>query len=1230
MATKFTDNQQRAIKEKDHNILVAASAGSGKTTVLIERLIQKILNGTSVERFLIVTFTNAAAKEMRERLEVAIEKRLQVADEQQKRFLQEQLLILPAANISTIDAYALRIIEMYYHIIGLDPQFRLLSDTAERSLLQQDVLTKVLADFYEENHEQHQSFLSLVNNFGNPNQDEPLQKIILKLSDFAEARADGEEWLKNLLVPYEVTDQPLVKTTLYKHSIRPIILETINDLIDKAQVVLMDIAGVDELKKTQDGFSEIIDYLLAINKKTMTSSWDELRSAILDMPAGKINTQTSKIKENPEISALLESARQIKGQIIGAKSQINDLKTSFFSLDEKSWQQVQKASYQLINTLIVVTETFRKAFKQAKREDNLLDFPDLGTLALEILADENTKKTIQGQFDEILVDEYQDINQLQETLLTSVSNGHNMYMVGDVKQSIYGFRQAEPSLFTNKYKRFSQAKNDDIRIDLADNFRSQNNVTNVTNLIFTQIMDESLGDIAYTGEAKLVPKASYPDEVPAVFDLDIIVDDGEDSNENDAETFEKRQAQYALLAEKIRHLRETTIYDRKADPARMRPVQYSDIAILTRAKSGYIDLVSTLRAAGIPVQIDGVGNYFQTMEVYLMLDILRVIDNPHQDIPLAAVLRSPIFNFDENELAEIRIADNVHDYWTALKSYAKDSKKAQHFLDLIDKWHTLATQNDLVSLIWSIYDDTAWLDYVAGMPGGRQRQANLHALYEYARSYQNNTHSGLFRFVRYIEQLQVGDSDLGEAAQETDTQAVRIMTIHASKGLEFPIVLLPEFDKAFNKQDLNGGLLIQKNEGVGLEYVQPDALVTIPTLQKMVVKQALKRQSWSEEMRLLYVALTRAEQQLFIIGSVKVTTEKDNQALKMLWQQAKNVNGQFLPEFLRLQADSYLKWLLMSLARSKNSVLEEWLGDGQLPRLLGPETSLTGKINVHIKEQSAIHAPTVTAINEDKNTTENYSQQDFNHAKRILNYQYPNIAATQTAAYQSVSEIKRLFEDPDQSQMENAVISEDGQLRPANVLMSDELLSPTFMSDGSQKPSKSAVGTATHLILQLIDFTKINTLQKIETLRDQLVEKHRILDNVAAMIDIDGIITFLQSDFAQQIIAHHETLNREATFAMIMPANEIYQSLDDKAPVLIHGIIDGYFVDEFSKTITLFDYKTDFVRHNRIEEDLDKLRARYKGQLLLYKRALQQEFSDYIINEPQLISLSSGRVINIK
>ncbi|WP_294975467.1 helicase-exonuclease AddAB subunit AddA, partial [uncultured Leuconostoc sp.] len=1123
----------------------------------------------------------------------------------------------------------------YYHVIGLDPQFRLLSDTAERDLLRQDVLNEVFASFYEESHENHADFLALVTNFGNPSDDTPLQQIVLKLADFAEARPDGDVWLQHLNDNDLSKNVDITESTIYQNDIFPIVSDMIKRLLDSAIAAQSLVEGIPEFKKTQAGFSTIIDYLQGIVSNLIGTTWDNLRDKLIQMPKVSIETRASKgIKDEPDLLAMLAQVTAIKNKIVGSKSDLSQLIDSFFKFDQMNWQKIQGATDELVRILIVVTQTFRVAFTQSKRESKLVDFPDLGALALQILADEPTQKTVSGQFIEILVDEYQDINQLQETLLSQVSNGKNMYMVGDVKQSIYGFRQADPTLFTNKYKRFALTENHDSRIELADNFRSQNNVTRMTNLIFTQLMDEKLGDIAYAGEAKLVTKASYPAEVPAVFDIDIITKQNSSSAVNDEEEtqiFEKRQAQYAQLADKILKLRETTVFDRKTTPAGMRPVNYADIAILTRSKSGYIDLVATLREAGIPVQVESVGNYFQTMEVYLILDVLRVIDNPHQDIPLAAVLRSPLFDLTENDLAAIRLADQKHDYWTALQKFSENDARGKKIITLFDKWHLLAIQNDLVALIWTIFDDTAWLDYVAGMPGGAQRQANLHALYEYARTYQNNTNAGLFRFVRYIEQLQENDGQLGEAPQESDVQAVRLMTIHASKGLEFPIVILPEFDKAFNTKDLTGKVLLQKDAGIGIDYLQPDALVSMPALQKLTVQQAIKRQSWSEEMRLLYVALTRAEQQIYVIGTVSVDENGENKQLADLWQRAKDTTGQFLNEDLRLTAKSYLAWIIISLARTKNEALESWLGNGDMPRLLGSETLLDAKLTVNFVAENDIVLQQSSNTNHDDEKTRDvsYDAHDFTQAQKILTYDYGNTVASNTAAYQSVSEMKRLFEDPDRLNLKTLDVNAEGNFKPANELVTQSLMLPNFMTDGSHKPSSAAVGTATHLLLQLIDFERIQTRQTLEKLRDNLIDSQRILPQVAALINIDQLMTFLDTPFAKRLQQHADTLQREATFAMIMPANRIYDTLTDDAPVLVHGIIDGYFIDETTRSITIFDYKTDFLKHDRLIEELQKMKTRYQGQLRLYQQALQQEFPTYTFHDPQIIALSVGQVISV-
>lgn len=1364
MARQYTENQKKAISHSGHNILVAASAGSGKTTVLIERLVRKILAGASVDEFLIVTFTNAAAAEMKERLEVAITEQIgQVTDDKQKRFLLDQLALLPVANVSTIDSFALKLIDTYYYKIGLDPSYRLLADQAELNLLKDRVIEAVFADFYDQSHPDHEAFLALVNNFANPNQDQNLKEKVLKLADFALARPDGPEWLASLagdladsdlkaqtdseddvaqepvaspVAPASMTDTAqetvtapatdtdsklmttpaLVDQNLFQKFLAPKILATFNQADQVFTGILQDIEGVSELNKTANFFQETLEKVHQVQQAlTDHQSFDTLRGLIAS-DWGKIpQAKTAKVfKEDPDLAALLDVARAgfstffAKSGRVGAVVNLNQ---TIFALTEDQWQQVNAAGNQLVVTLVTVTQAFLDAFAAKKREENLLDFSDAEQLSLLILQQEDVLNLVQSQFQEILVDEYQDINRLQETFLKSLSNGENMYMVGDVKQSIYGFRQADPSLFTGKYFDFAREDSPDERIELAENFRSENNVTTVINQIFTQLMDEELGDIPYQDSAKLIAAASYPEMVPAVFHLDIIEqadketaafatdESGENQAGAEADNSEKRASQYRYLAQKIQGLiQKGEVYDQKA--GLMRPIKFSDIAILTRSKTGYVELLRTLNQAGIPVQSDGVGNYYQVMEVYLVLDLLRIVDNPHQDIPLAAVLRSPIFAFDENDLAEIRLADRRHDFYTAVVADAKDHARSQRFLEMLGAWQSLARQNDLVGLVLAIYQDTGWLDYVGGLPGGNQRQANLHALYEKAGAFQENGQSGLYAFIQYIEEIQKNGQEVGEVAQESAEESVALMTIHASKGLEFPIVILPELEKDLNARDMQGDFLVQKDAGVGVDYLEPNAKVKVATMAKYAVKEALQRQAWSEEMRLYYVALTRAKQQLYLVGTV-AKQEDESARPRALYLEARSTTGQFLGRDLRLRSKSYLDWTLITLARLKVPALTEWLGEVQTPRVPSTQTPQTGVIQVAIIPEEEVGPLTVKSagapVGEPVAGAVMPKQSiDTDRLRARLNYQYPNWPATQTAAYQSVSEIKSLFEDPDQSQLAKLTLDQAGHQmswsghsvetegredshqpaadsrlqaqdgagsnnnssqgksyssahpatkasashRPdqrvldptAHVLTTDTLPVPAFEEDGQAKPAPTAVGTATHLILQLIDFNQPYTLADLEDLLASLVADGKVLDQVATLVDLDQILDFLQTDMAQTIAHHSKTLHRENPFSMLVPANQVYPDLTETEPILIHGIIDGYFIDDQQKTITLFDYKTDYVAKTpgpKQNEGLAKIRHQYTGQIRLYQTALQQEYPGYQVQNGLLILLAGHRTLEI-
>ncbi|MFC4760757.1 helicase-exonuclease AddAB subunit AddA [Fructobacillus durionis] len=1271
---EFTDSQKAAIEQAGHNILVSASAGSGKTTVLIERLIRKIMAGTSVDKFLIVTFTRAAAGEMKDRLEAALTKRLQTEEDQDTRvYLQEQLALLPTAAVTTIDGFALKLIESYYYEIDLDPAFRLVADSAEEALFKNRVLDGLFDELFDESHSKHQAFLQVLENFASVSRSQNLKDIILKLANFDIARPEEDNWLDSLTESYDgslsMKDQKAYQNYL-TGEVRPLVEEALNDL----PVALSAVEGEENDKsiKMAESLLEVQGYLQKLLYDLDEGvDYDQMKSDICVYPKkfpGRY--QQKKIEASEDTAALAEAIEPAmvyrERYFAGKDAPIASIANSFFRLTEEQWQTVNARSQRIVSDLVMVTKEYLAALKKAKAEANILYFSDLVVLARQILKNDEIRQLVQGQFAEVMVDEYQDVNRLQEAFLKDMSNGHNMYMVGDIKQSIYGFRQAAPQLFANKYSAFAKDENDDERIELAENFRSENNVTKVINLIFTQIMDQELGDVAYEGSAKLIAKAAFPDDVPPVFNLDLLaIKQGKKSQSDDADDGdgdddrETREKTLTYLLKKVQEIRaHGQVYDKNMG---MRPVQYSDIAILTRSKTSYPDLLRLAHQAGIPIQSESVGDYYKAMEVYVVLDILRILDNPHQDIPLAAVLRSPIYGYDENDLAKVRLADKAHDFYMALKADAKENEKSQKVLDDLAAWRVYASQNDLVGLIWAIYQDTGWLDYVAGLAGGAQRQANLHALYQRATTFQENGQSGLFAFIAYIEEVQDSGGNVGEVAQETSNSALSLMTIHKSKGLEFPIVILPELDKRFNDMDMKSAFVLQKDAGIGLDYLEPNAKVKVPNLGKYAVKQSLKRQSWSEEMRLYYVALTRAKQQLYLIGRIDPLEDKETAEAK-LYKNAVESTEQFLPESQRLKAKSYLDWTLQSFARLEIPSLQQYfMGDEKpLHQLLSGEKNGSWSIEAQviaeedIPKQEDLKGQLPKAERDETENEARVKSADFDAQllKDKLSYRYPYEAATKTAAYQSVSEIKQLFEDPDRPYLEDLYLDENGQAvekpdeqtvetdaldekseqKAANMLTKQELPMPAFMTDGKVKPSPTAVGTATHLIMQLLNFEAWIDESDLQDMVDRLVATGKIAKEVAPLINLGQIIDFLRTDFADTIARHNDTLKREAPFAMIIPAKRVYQNVDDEEPILIHGIIDGYFVDEAKKTVTIFDYKTDFVPKRAGERQrmaLQRMKKNYTGQLNLYRQALQDEYPDYEVLPGRLILLSAGMTLDL-
>ncbi|QBO37226.1 helicase-exonuclease AddAB subunit AddA [Periweissella cryptocerci] len=1243
---KFTPNQQRAVVESGHNILVSASAGSGKTTVLVARVIEKILSPTdpvSVDQLLIVTFTEAAAREMRDRIEVALKDAIQKPENAARlTYLQQQLILLPNANISTLHAFALRLIENYYHVIDLDPQFRLLADTAEVELMQQDVLEIVFNDLYETDDQ----FGDLVETLSTDRNDNGMQQAVLELYDFANARPDFDGWLDTLAQHYALADGHFVASDFYKSKLQPELKSTLARSVEQYNNAILELQVFDDDKniaKRLAQFQEEATLLNAVTGQLLTGEWDEIRQTIANFAWPTIQGRAGKDMD-PDAKDALTLSKNIRDNV---KTEMTKLRDDFFLLDENSLLQVLAKTGDAVAELVKVVKAFTAAFNATKRKKQVLDFSDLEHFALEILSDNVTAQTLQARFREVMVDEYQDINPLQETVLSALSNGHNMFMVGDVKQSIYGFRLADPSLFTAKYEKFGESDNQDgQRIVLAENFRSQANVTNFTNLIFTQLMDKQLGDLSYDGPAKLVAGATdYPSELPQTATMMVYLEEAGDEVTDTAQVVpDKMTGQLLIVAQQIQQLITAgEVYDRKAQA--MRPVQWSDIAILESTRKANLKLLDIFKQENIPVAINDADNYFQTTEINVMLSLLQVIDNPYQDIPLVATLRSPIVGLDENGLALIRAVKKSGNFYEALQLFLEKfadagseieamsgtfgrqvNEQLTKFMTQLATWREAAQQNKLVELIWRVYEDTGYLEYVGGMPAGLQRQANLHALYERAQSFEQSSYIGLFRFISYVEQLRKNDKDLAVASAEVTENAVQVMTIHGSKGLEFPIVFLLDATHKFNEMDLRQNLIIDADEGVAMTYMEPTTRLLMDTPQQALIRLKQKRRIWAEQMRVLYVALTRAEQQLYIVGAYDSA-----QQVKDRWLQGDLTPDLVLPEYVRLKANNFMDWLGMGIVRHPNfptifdevtpnrklvanpSEMQVEFFDGtkvQALHVAGGMNPLGAENSVEPEQHAAVSA-------------------DFEQMRQILEYQYNHVAATQTTAYQSVSEVKRLFDDPDVLQAPQLVLDGAGQSEGNRLVADNDFAQPEFIAQGENRPSATAVGSATHLVLQQLDLTKPITRAVIEAEIDRLVQQQIITNDIGTLIRVDTLLTLFTSSFGKQLQANAATVKREQPFSLLMHARDIYQNYsggDER--ILIHGIMDGYFTTP-DQQVVLFDYKTDYIRPNNKVGGQAELLARYQGQLRLYAKALAA-MQSLPVSHVVLYSLSLGEAIELK
>lgn len=1252
--SRFTDSQWQSIHDGGENLLVSASAGSGKTTVLVERVIEKIKAGVSIDELLVVTYTNAAAREMKERIQTAIQKSINNEPESdQRRHLVRQLPLLGHADISTLHSFCLKVIRRFYYLIDLDPVFRLLADETEVLLIKEEVWDEVREELYGE---EGTLFKKLAATYSNDRNDDRLSEMIFSLHEFSRANPDPDRWLDSLASLYQVKDNTLASSPLYEKLIRPQLLQILDTCIELVDTAHKMGEGEEELDKLNKLLEEERTAYQSIRDAVSHNQLESAHRQIQAMAFARWSAPRK--KTTPE--EVKEAAKEMKVFRDKARDGHKRLLQEYFLVSPQQQVDMMGEVGELVQEMARVTKRFTQAYQDYKQSRKLLDFNDLEHYTLRILAinedgrwhASEASDFYRRQFNEVMVDEYQDINRLQEQILRWLTQPQddkgNLFMVGDVKQSIYAFRLADPGLFLEKYARYAEGDGGQ-RIVLSENFRSRKEVLDFTNLIFRQLMDKEVGQLAYDEAAKLVLGfQNFPDEPGYETEVLIFEKEEEDTEENEEELSSdfqidsKTKGELTMTAEKILELRQNgfQVYDKKADEKR--PIKYSDIVLLTPTKKNNLAIQDIFSQLGIPTSVKDTQNYFQTTEVTIVMSLLKVIDNPHQDIPLAAVLRSPIVGLDENDLAAIRIANKTSDFYDALITYWRGYSKTEstivreqrlfnkvdHFLQQLERWREQARRMRLVDLIWLIYRETGIMEYVSGMSSGKQRKANLHALYERAANYEKTTFKGLFQFIRFIERMQKKDKDLAEPAGMAEWEdAVRVMTIHASKGLEFPVVFVMDMSKQFNQQNLRQPYILDENYGVGAEYKNLDKRLSVPTLPQQALKTEKKNKLLSEEMRVLYVALTRAEQKLFLVGSYKNQDEA--------WQRWGLVSGHqptILPGDLRLNARSMMDWIGMSLVRHPDS------GQTQFPDSHNSEVkNHAARFSIHFitkkeVEETAIKLRSLEGEEwyeefRTKQTPLKTNQETIDAVKKAIekmNIQYTYQAATQTTSYQSVSEIKRLFEDPDEN---NLVKLDVTTPRGQNRYVQDELERPSFISELTV-PTPAEIGMAAHLILQSLDLSEKPNSASLDALVQQMVEEGTLKEDVASRVDKDKLLRFFNTDLAERIIQNVQSVQREVPFSLMMNASLIFEGMeaegDDK--ILIHGIVDGYIEEEDG--LVLFDYKTD--RMERFgERAAEVMLDKYRGQVNLYRAALENILAKPV-KESYLVLLDTTQIVPVQ
>ena len=1270
MGVKWTPEQESAIiAPKDSSLdnqtlLVAAAAGSGKTAVLVERIITRLKdmdNPLSVQELMVVTFTKAAAQEMSARIGLALAKAMEsTEDAAMQERLERQLNLLPSAHISTLHSFCQWVIRSYFYKLDINPTARI-GNEAEMALLQQEVLADLLTKSYEEGL---YNIYELADFFSDDKSDAGLTAKIMSLYNYAMSLANPDGWLRKALEPYKEAMTVNPSETLwgqYMWDQHVAVIDRIRERLERMEQILLDPVGPHKWQNIYD------NQLAALSMLSGAETWDDMGEACKHTDTF-IKDRFNKLGEE------VDPSLQAEFKSLGSqnKDDLKAMQAAVFTVPEATLQEQFKAQYPIIKGLVELTIAFHKAYRDMKQEQGIMDFSDLEHLCLALLVEPGTEddpqpsdvaKELQDTFKEIMVDEYQDTNGVQETIINLISRVDNRFYVGDVKQAIYSFRMADSSLFMEKYNTYGDTDAVERRIDLAKNFRSHENILAATNFLFYQIMTEEAAELNYTEAESLIPgrivENAPEDWVGGDVELqllDVSKDtlSASESDEDEGDDPENNERELDFIIQKIKEIHGAKKKVQNPDGT-FRQIEWRDFAILRRSLAGWgTRAVEAMRQAGIPAVVNERDGYFEAQEIQLLLALLSIIDNPEQDLPMAAVLHSGLVGLDANELGALRLSGEGS-LWSLMPAYAEEAQDERllAFIDHMERWRTLSRRHGVTDLLWDIYESQDYVNYVGAMPNGLVRRANVLALYDRAKGYEASGFRGLFRFLRFVESLRDSNQDmpLANVVSEADN-VVRLMTIHKSKGLEFPVVFLSGVQKGFNMMDLRSELLIDKNAGLGLKGYFPDIRVSFPTMPWFYIKDVKEAALKAEEERILYVALTRARDKLIMTGYFKGFKNAKGKlsTLGELIKNAASVEGQQLPTDIITQANTYLEWLVMGFARHLDGgnplrVAIEYEGPTYFDL---PDKKCRIKVEIHdgslygdLDYKADIDETTINKIRELQAVNAVELPQEIEDR---FNYSYPYSDATRRTAKISVSELKRRFQEREleagtidtlnepiitvdtgaKRAVSDAILGqaikidpkssvnvEAKNINPAGLpiteasdvtVSSDELANSVFGRKPQALQSEEDVltgaqwGTLMHEAMQWLPLAQYTQASLTKEL-DALVMKGTFTEEERNLLSDTSLYKFFSSDLGQRLI-NAKRIERELPFSMLFEGKRVYDTLEDGENLFLQGIIDTAF-EEDGEWI-LVDYKTDRVKSGG---DLIK---RYKIQMNLYKEALQR------------------------